>query len=251
MSEYSGNREVYERFLDAAAELVMDQYAVSVAEAWDSPAAERSEIPEALDKRCRRLIRKKLSKERRTRFVKKATRLAVAAMLCVVLLFGVAGILFTTVEAVRIPILNFFISQRDGYIEIGSMADPDGQIDSGTRRNTDELIAKLSELMPEGYTLVQSNNAWANNLTVLYKNSLGEGIYFCIETNALEFRVDTEAAGFVSDLVIASHDALLVEKDGYQLLWFDEEAKCLYQLSATSLTQEEIVELARNIEKIL
>ena len=33
MSEYSGNREVYERFLDAAAELVMDQYAVSVAEA--------------------------------------------------------------------------------------------------------------------------------------------------------------------------------------------------------------------------
>lgn len=251
MSEHSGNNEVYERFLDATAELVMEQYAVSVAEAWDSPAAEQIEIPEALDKRCRGLIRKKLSKERHTRFAKRATRFAVAAMLCVVMLFGVAGILFTTVEAVRIPIINFFISQRDGYIEIGGIADQTIPAANSQTMGTDSALAeRLSKLMPEGYMAVQSGSAETDNFAVLYENNAGDSIYFCIDPYDGMLHVDTESVVSTEKLKIGDCNAVLVEKVGYQLLWLDEKVGMVYQLSADALTREEIVDLAKNIGKI-
>lgn len=63
-------------------------------------------------------------------------------------------------------------------------------------------------------------------------------------------RVDAERAEFTTKLRILSHEALLIEKDGYQLVWFDEDTSRLYQLSASALTREEVIALAKNIEKI-
>lgn len=253
MDEYLGNSEIYERFLDAAAALVMDQYGAAVADSVSRTAAEPVEIPEALDKKCRKLIREKLSKERRVRFAKKAMRFTVAAALCVVMLFGVTGILFITVEAVRIPIINFFIAQGNGYIEIGSGSAhagsnifDDGQ-DSGT--NTD-IMAQLASVMPDGYFVTEYTTTKSGGFAGLFESDSSESIYFFADSATKELRVDDERAEFTTKLRILSHEALLIEKDGYQLVWFDEDTSRLYQLSASELTREEVIALAKNIEKI-
>lgn len=119
MEKYLNSEEIFEQFADAAAALVMDQYVTAMQE---SVAAEAEvplvEIPEELDQKCRRLIKKKLAKKQRKYVAKKLLRFTRTAVLTVVILFGVVGILFTTVEAVRVPIINFFLEQKDGYLEI-------------------------------------------------------------------------------------------------------------------------------------
>lgn len=67
MEKYLNSEEIFEQFADAAAALVMDQYVTAMQE---SVAAESEvplvEIPEELDQKCRRLIKKKLAKKQRT-----------------------------------------------------------------------------------------------------------------------------------------------------------------------------------------
>ena len=84
---------------------------------------------------------------------------------------------------------------------------------------------------------------------MLFENASSGSIYFFADSASGGLRVDDERADFTMKLKILSHEALLIEKNGYQLVWFDEASSRLYQLSANTLMQEEIVELAKNIEK--
>lgn len=225
----------------------------AVADSVSCTPAKPAEIPEALDKKCRKLIREKLSKERRVRFAKKAMHFTVATASCVVMLFGVVGILFTTVEAVRIPIINFFLAQKNGYVEVSSVPahvganTPDNGQDFGANA---DIIAQLATIIPEGYSITEYTTTKGGGFAVLFENDSSESIYFFADSATKELRVDDEHAEFTTKLRILSHEALLIEKDGYQLVWFDEDSSRLYQLSASALTREEVIALAKNIEKI-
>ena len=248
MDEYSGNPEIYERFLDAAAALVMDQYGAAVADSVSRTAAEPVEIPEALDKKCRKLIREKLPKERRVRFAKKAMRFTVAAALCVVMLFGVTGILFITVEAVRIPIINFFIEQKTGYAEFG--APVIGRENTGLLPDEVSLSKAIGALLPLEYRLVLSEEDSDENTVFLYMNAAGESITVSIDIYNGVYRVDTEDAAFTETIVLGANDAYLISKNGYRMIWIDEKSERVYQLSASNLAKEDVIELAQKLEKI-
>lgn len=246
MEKYLNSEEIFEQFADAAAALVMDQYVTAMQE---SVAAEAEvplvEIPEELDQKCRRLIKKKLAKKQRKYVAKKLLRFTRTAVLTVVILFGVVGILFTTVEAIRVPIINFFLEQKDGYLEIRG-----GDMNSNryVEEHSASVDAILEGLLPADYYLETYDQNSAGGISIMYVNPLGEYIILCVDPYAGTLHVDTEDA-VAEYMTISGCEAVLINKDGFQLVWLNAGKEQLSRLEATALSREEIVNLAENIEK--
>lgn len=236
------SEEIYDQYIDATAALLMDRYAAAMQESMEAEKDE-AEIPEELDRKCRKLIRKKLAGKRFRYVLRKLLRMTGAAAMIVVLLFGAVGILFTTVEAVRVPIINFFIEQKDGYLEIG------GRGDAASASVAADENDPLAGLLPEGYEIVLYDVSASGNITALYENSRGDAILLDICPGQSVLQIDTEHASASETLQIGAWEAILVEKEGYQLAWLDSDSDLLYHLAATALTREEIIDLAKNIEK--
>lgn len=72
-------------------------------------------------------------------------------------------------------------------------------------------------------------------------------IVLTISLQQKTFLFDTEEANSVKRMKIGKYDAILVEKNGYRLAWFDAENNVLYQLVSDALSQEEIVNIANNL----
>lgn len=250
MGKQLSSEEIYEQYIDAATALVMDRYAVAMGERMAaSNDEEHLEIPEALDKRCRKLIHKKLAKDHRVYVAKKALRFTTLTAIVVVMLFGVVGILFTTVEAIRVPIINFFVAQKEGFMEISGNEESTSE-DAQNGGRTSDVDGPLAGLLPEGYVLRIYDVGSTGDTFIVYENENGDIVALNIFPNQSSFQIDTEDASASERMKIASYDAVLIEKDGYQLAWLDTEEKLLYYLDVSALSRDEIIELAENVEKL-
>lgn len=241
METYRSSEEIREQFADAAAALVMDRYLGQMQEAMDDEPL--PEIPAALDEKCRDLIRKRLRKKQWKQNSKKVLHYAKTAVIAVVMLFGIGGILFTTVEAVRVPIINFFLEHGDGYLVIG------GENADGPHRadfSPAHLDAVLADALP-GYRQENFLQTSTGSFTIVYANAEGDTVILLIAPDQSTLHIDTEQSTAES-LTILGCEAVLVVKDGCQLVWFHEERGELLQLDATALSREEIIALAERIE---
>lgn len=244
MSKRTINEKIYEQYVEAATALVMEQYAVAMREnLCNEPQSEEAvEVPDALDQKCRKLIRRKLAKERRKHARKKLLRFTGYAAAAIIAVFGIGGILFATVDAVRVPIINLFIDQKDGYIEFRYAEDSDWVFE-----NSEDPLAGL---LPDGYALVLLDSSCYGSLFARYKNSCGDILTFNAYSDPSLLKVDNETAAKTEKVQILSYDGILIEKKGYQLVWLDTDEGKLYQLTASALSREEIIALAENIEKL-
>lgn len=240
MDKPSRSEELREQYVDSAAALFMDRYAAVLLEDIAAEPVPDVEIPEALDKKCRHLIRKALAKKQRRFLGRTALRAVRAAAVAVVLLFGLAGILFTTVEAIRVPIINFFLAQKEGYLEITGSEAASGTPDFA------EKNARLAALLPEGYTLTAQEISGTGNASAVYENQAGNSIVFSAHSYRGTLRFDTEDAVSVEKITVGTREAVLVEKNGYRLQWLEENA--LYQLTSDALRREEMIDLADQLE---
>lgn len=185
-----------------------------------------------------------MKKQRYKRIARKAGRFTCAAALTVVMLFGVVGILFTTVEAVRAPIIRFFIAQKEGHLEITNSGK---ETDTRTLTNTAdfaEMNARLAKLLPEGYVQTDENVSSMGNTMATYVNSEGGRIVFSIKPQQRTFHFDTEETASTEKMKIGTYDAILVAKNGYRLIWFDAANNVLYQLITDALSKDEIISIA-------
>ena len=243
------NDKEKQKDIDATAAWLMKQYTLAVQEVLQSETDDE-EMPEELDKKCREMIKKEVKNQRYKQIAGKVGRFTCAAMLTVVMLFGVVGILFTTVEAVRAPIIRFFIAQKEGHLEI---TDSGEESDTRTLTNTadfSEMNVRLAKLLPEGYVQTENEISSKGNTVVTYMNSAGKTAIFSASFQQKKFHFDTEGASSVERMTIGTYEAILVEKNGYRLAWFDAENKLLYQLISDDLSREELIIIINNLLKL-
>lgn len=244
MSKPTINEEIYEQYVEAATALIMEQYAVTMRENLcdELLSEEPVEVPDALDQKCRKLIRRKLAKERRKHARKKLLRFTGYAAAAIIAVFGIGGILFATVDAVRVPIMNLFIDQKDGYLEFRYAEESDWVFE-----NAEDPLAGL---LPEGYSLLLLDSSNYGSLTAYYENLQGDILTFNAYADTSLLQVDNEIAANTEKVQILSYNGILIEKNGYQLVWLDTDEGKLYQLTASALSREEMIALAENIEKM-
>lgn len=238
MKELQNSEKLYDRYADAATALVMDQYVTALTEALAAEDRASVEISAALDQKCRQIIKKGCAKQLRRSVGKKLLRGARVAMIAFLLLCGVFAILFSTVEAIRDPIVNFFIEQKKEAPEITEK----------DQKEYDRREDVLAGLLPEGYEPVECVRSSDGNLTIRYADA-GDGKVLYDEVILADgtYRIETEDA-VTEEIQIGGRDALLVEENGYQVIWHSASGEVMYHLEGNRLTREEIVAIAEAIE---
>ena len=110
MKNFKIDQTVYEKYVDATVEFFMECYSGTLSSAIQEELkdGENQDVvfPKELDKRCQTLIKKECAKQRMKQTAKNVIKgLRYAAIFAVVML-SFTSLLFMTVEAVRIPIIN-------------------------------------------------------------------------------------------------------------------------------------------------
>ena len=216
--------ELRDQYEDALMALLMDEYAelngAQLLKEYED--ADRSgaipNMPETLDRNCRHLIQRSYSKHRfriRLRSIAKTSKRVASITLAVL---GLCSILIVSVEAIRTPVVNYFIDQYEKF----STIDFDKDNNTGTSdpiettiesRPVDRSESPLVGMIPDGYHLVQFLDKGKRGFTCYYEDDTGNVISFMATPAEGILNVDTEDAE-VKDIELLGHSGVLIKKDG-------------------------------------
>ena len=233
-----------EKLEDAAVSVVMEQYAKALDAGINKKMEDCAEevFPEELDKRCRALIQQEYRKAQNRKRRASALRVLRSAAIVAVVMLSLCSVLFVTVDAFRIPVMNFFIEKTDRYQQLSAKTNEDRVFESFNEANP------LDGIIPDGFALVNiSGTLEDGNLVAKYSNDNSATIIFFVDHSIGKLQIDDEDA-FVSESKVAGHDAkLYVEGDSVRLVWLDENISCACYFYATKVSQEAVVCFAEAI----
>ena len=233
--------QLQEQYEDALFALLMDELATME----NQRAEEENErlqndpsaaVPEDLDRRCMRLIRRHFAR-RRARAVGRSVR---KAMKLVALAAGIAAILLTTVcaasETVRVNMLNLMIEVFETNTEfrfINASVQTAPQLEVGW--------------VPDGYVLT---NQGSDRLEIWHEYQGAENRILsisCERTDGLTVDIDTEDAG-VEYILVKSTPAMLVHKgNNLQLAWASKDNSLFISIMGNEIEKEDIIHVANEL----
>ena len=198
------------------------------------------EMPEPLDAKCRELIDEAFGCTKRRTWAKRVgTAIAKAAMVVLILL-GLSTVMVLSVDAFRVPVLNFLMDAGGKYATVTS-----NDIFSTEDDSVDKIISRFNEFIPYGYDLVScvsSNMKYA----AAYQDSDQHVIFLARDAEECIPNVDAEGIEFVS-LDFGEYPAVFSEEKGYRLIWLDTRSNAVYTLFATGLTADAFWEFAYSL----
>ena len=180
-----------EKLDEAAVSVFMDQYAAALNAGIDRTIEDSAtiEFPPELDKRCQALIAHETHKQLCRTNVKRTLRMLRSVAAVVMILLSVSSILFITVEAFRIPVINFFVERNDRHLELRSISKED-EIESIF--NPDD---PLGHILSDEYTLVDIDNRWQDGMVVAsYCGTKGSSVFFSTNPAVSTMLMDDENA---------------------------------------------------------
>ncbi len=241
------------RFADAGLALLMDLSAESDGNMlWEEYCVSNCVMSPELDNQCRHQIQKAVRRSKRHSramgFLKTASQLA--ASLAVILFLTVS--LITSVEAIRIPVLNFILkhSPRATAILFQSSSAP-------SQTQLEELCSILKYSAPEEYAL-EIERIYRDEYTVP-PTVTSVFMAFQDENEALlsihvspaegSWSVDTEDA-IVTQMTLEGQRAILIEKPpSMQVLWINETQHLVYHVTASSMEKTDFMQYATSLAK--
>lgn len=230
-------QQLVEQYEDLALSMLMEDYAQAEGERLlrEFEEAERNgglpEMPEELDRKCRNLIETSFAKQARGQRLKKIVRMASKAAVYAAVFLGLSTITILSVDALRMPVLNFLMDQSGRYSTVIYQNDPVTQIPEG-----DPVLARFESNLPEGHQVVDKKtnksygaiyciNPVQDLLCLLYSKSNGG------------LNIDAEVTEYIN-LDFSGYEAVFWEKDGYSLMWLDDNTEIVYTLFSNSLDEK-------------
>ena len=265
------NREpLVEQYEDALFALLME----GVAEAEGEEALRLNEklksdpdaeVPEVMRRRCEKTIRTAFAKRQLRAMGRTSarwfTRVAVIAALC--------GLMFTAAfalsEGFRISTLNAIIQVTEYGTQIAfHQTSHDAEDNATTPYGQNVNSHFLVNWLPDGYQLTDEYIGTELNTTV-FSNDINS--YISIEnfhySETTVYNFDTENTS-KKEISICGHEATLYIKDSdavkeeyfsmpqieseMTLIWIDTTTHFIWQISATNLTEEEMIQVAEGIQ---
>ena len=247
------DQAVYERYIDAATALFMELYSSEMGESirkeMENDYNEAYSFPKELDDRCRELIKKECSSRQRKHHMRGFVKgLRYAASFAVILL-AVASILFVSVDAVRIPIIDYYVERSNGYWIFSESSTADNS-QNDLRESTFDYSDPLAGLLPEEYQLVVSDGDSIFNFVAIYDNATGSEVFFSAESSGSSIQIDSEGAQISQTYQLAGKDVVLVVEDtNIRLAWIDEGLSTTFTLIAANMDSESLLNIAEQLIK--
>ena len=237
-------QKLLEQYDDAAFALLMDEYAETegarlMAEFEAAQAAGQvPEMPAELDEQCRRMIRRDRAKKRGKQAARSFRKVAVKAAVAVLVFIGLMTTVVMSVDALRVPVLNYLIEQYGKYSSI----DFSDQTNNVTLGNS---IDPLPNLIPEGYTEVVYDDS--NGLiSVMYENESGNYILFYMIPASGEFWFDTEGAT-CENVMLGDYSAILIREERLQMIWVDEDMQICFSFVSDGLDEDTFWDICESL----
>ena len=243
------DKQVYEQYMDATVALFMEHYAAALTDTVSHAESSAVPYPKKLDERCIGMIKKECARQRSRAFWKGAKRVLSSAAILLVALLSLSSILFMTVEAFRVPVINFFIEQGDGFWAItGQDNTQDAPEDSATRDfdENDPLVG----LIPEEYELINVRENSEKGQRAVYQAPSGAVICFAVYSNSSDITIDSANAVTSKKCVVAGCEGVYVSKDNSsQLAWINKGESTSYLLSADAVDENNLLSIAEQLMK--
>lgn len=226
--------EVEERYEEAALSFLMEKYAeedgARILQEFEdaSKNGDVPEVPAELDAKCRQIIQSSFAKQDIKYHLRQITKGLAKVAVFVFVFLGIATTVVLSVDALRIPVLNFLLEKHDRYSSISFSAEE-------TTPFSDDLMGRIYDApIPEGYELVIQNIESDNSVTLCYENEASHAITIIVLPMDVTSCVDTEDADQV-EIDVNGHQAFFVEKEGFHIVWADKEKNLLYNVFASGL----------------
>lgn len=243
------SQDVYDRYVDATVALFMEYYCVALSEDIHKEIVEKQAedkaFPDALDARCRAAIKKEVAARKRRKCFKSIVKgLRYVATVAIVLL-ALTSVLFVTVEAVRAPIIKYYIELGKEYVEISQRDDTEMDMNKEATQGID-WRDPLAQFIPAGYVLSVQDVDTEGTVLAIYDNPQnGSSILFTAVSIGGVARVDAENAKEVRKILICGYEGILINKNGViAITWGDDILQKTYSITASKLTESEVVEIA-------
>lgn len=212
-----------------------------------------AKVPDDLDKRCRKIIKRSYAKDRRQTVGKTIHNIlgnvALAAMVCIMLFVSA----FAAVPEIRVMTLNLLIEISDVSTSLRLVGVHNGSTaqDAGTD-GTDSVQTLWGYRLPEipnGYEVVFEDSS-DRATTLWYSGTDGSSIKFNISKASESFKisVDTEDAEG-EKIQIHGYDGLLVVKDNrIEIIWGDTTQNKFVSIICTGVDRSTALSLAKEME---
>lgn len=231
--------ELLDQYDDVTFALLMDEYAEEEGarlrkEFEEAQAAgEVSDTSDALDEKCLQMIHRDFAKKRGKENVRKIIRITSKVAVAVMVFLGVATATIFSVDAFKIPVLNFIFEQQNKYFTIGSNV---------SDTSPEDTILKL---LPDGYSVVLTEEK-DDKSTYAYQNN--NGSFLMYERIALtdDYRYDVEETNS-KEFILCGYNAMIIEKNGLRLIWVDNKSAVVHSLYSTDLGEEQLIAIANGI----
>lgn len=230
--------KLLDEYEEITMELLMDEYAEAEGEVlWkEFQAAEETgevpDIPDDLDQKCRNTIRSATARiNRRAQFAHGLRTLSRVAVF-VLVLFGISATLVLSVDALRIPVLNFFLRSSERYTVIA--LDEENQT---IQEELDDIRKSIECLIPGEYSLAFEDISEHGSLQLIYQNDNNKIISLAVAPASGQLIMDTESAD-IKKMKVNEQDALFVDKGGLHIVWMNPEDSLSYDFFANALDSE-------------
>ncbi len=242
MNDFNLSNATHEKYIDASVAVFMEMYASILTESIhiDTSVTDKevNSFPESLDKRCRATIQKECAKLRRKAFLKDITRCARVVAIMAAVILSLSSVLFISVEAIRVPIINYYISHTDRHWEVGNIEENTDSVDL-------DFKDPLAGLIPEEYTVIHQDGESLFSSMTIYQNADDQRIFFSGSATDSKVTLNSEGALYSEQFRLANYDAILVvEESSTSLLWVQDTDDAIFLIIADDLNDEELTEIA-------
>lgn len=237
-------QKLLEQYDDAAFALLMDEYAEEegarlMAEFEAAQAAGQvPEMPQELDEQCRRMIRRDRAKKRGIRAARSFRKVAVKAAVAVLVFIGLMTTVVMSVDALRVPVLNYLVKHFEKYSSI----DFTNQSDKETLGNG---INPLANLIPEGYSEVAYEDH-DGLISAMYENEFGNYILLSMISTTGEFWFDTEGTT-CENVMLGDYSAILIREERLQMIWIDEDMQVCFSFVSDGLDEDTFWDICESL----
>ena len=242
------NDQRRERLEDAwdetALELLMDDYAeIAGSELYDEYCSDLEtgnveDLPAELDESCQEMIHASFTAESKAKnnLLNTALSYVYKAAMVVLAILGATTVLVISVDALRVPVLNFFLTQEKRYTIISPSED-------SSEVSTQESVSNIRRYIPKDYDVVYENYYAQGYYNLRYKDKDGHIISIRTGEGDLQLYADTEDA-ISEEIEINGNPALLIRKDGLRLILLKKDTTSILDFYAESMMEREFLKIA-------
>lgn len=238
--------ELLDQHDDVTFALLMDEYAEEEGarlrkEFEEAQAAgEITDTPDALDEKCLQMIHRDFAKKRSKENVRKIIRMTSKVAVAVMVFLGITTATILSVDAFRLPVLSYLMEQQEKYSALNF-----GEEEQSANTEGTQFKDPISQFVPSNYISVfyESTNGYISSV---HKDNNNKRITFDMSPAYDEYRFDTEGAE-CEDISVMGYDAIYVLGEPNIIIWYNDVSGIIYNLSATDLSKEQLLDIAQKI----